>query len=182
MRKGFSLVGSEVGRLTVVAEASRRFTPSGISLRFWICRCSCGNSVERSTGQLSGAKLKHPPSCGCLKREKTVARNFVHGFAARNSKPPEYLVWKAMRERCSGARAKDRKHYADRGISVCQRWESFAAFYEDMGPRPGSGYSIDRIDNEQGYYPENCRWADARTQRHNQRRYIADHPEVATHG
>ena len=87
-------------------------------------------------------------------------------------KPPYYSVWQSMRDRCSNPRAKSFPDYGGRGIRVCERWQrSYASFAEDMGPRP-SGFSLDRIDNDGGYTPENCRWTDRKTQQRNQRRAV----------
>ena len=87
-------------------------------------------------------------------------------------KPPLYCVWQSMRDRCSNPRAKSFPDYGGRGIRVCERWQnSYADFASDMGPRP-DGWSIDRVDNDGDYTPDNCRWADRRTQQRNQRRAV----------
>jgi hypothetical protein len=83
-----------------------------------------------------------------------------------------YKTWKGMRDRCTRETHKDYPHYGGRGISVCQRWQSFEAFYEDMGDRPSPHHSIDRIDNSKGYEPGNCRWATTNEQARNTSRTI----------
>jgi hypothetical protein len=82
---------------------------------------------------------------------------------------PEYLVWKAMRARCKSSNPKMAPYYRDRGISVCKRWDSFVNFYADMGAKPSSKHSIDRINNDKGYSPSNCRWATKEEQQTNKR-------------
>lgn len=81
---------------------------------------------------------------------------------------PLYSVWQGMRRRCRNPRAKQFDDYGGRGISICSEWDDFHRFVADMGERP-EGFSLDRIDNEKGYYPENCRWASRLEQQRNQR-------------
>lgn len=123
----------------------------------WICACKCGQEKPVLIGSLQKGVSK---SCGC---ESVALRNkkiIKHGMAGT----PTYKTWHQMHQRCAGKHGHD--HYVKRGIEVCERWNSFENFYADMGPRP-IGTTIDRIDNDKGYEPGNCRWADNKTQGNN---------------
>lgn len=95
--------------------------------------------------------------------------NPKHGHCPKRSKSPEYIAWSSAKQRCENPRQRFYALYGGRGIRVCQRWQDFANFLADMGPHPGKGYSLDRLDNERGYEPGNCRWATSQQQRLNQR-------------
>lgn len=84
---------------------------------------------------------------------------------------PIYHVWQSMRDRCRNPNNRQFQDYGGRGISICDRWNTFANFVQDMGERP-SGFSLDRIENDGNYEPSNCRWADRKTQQRNQRRAV----------
>lgn len=88
------------------------------------------------------------------------------------SKTPIYKIWYGMHERCRGIGGDARKYYVPKNIKVCERWHIFENFLEDMGDKPGPGYSIDRIDNDGDYCPENCRWATATQQNRNRRNTV----------
>ncbi len=96
---------------------------------------------------------------------------------------PEYVSWNGAKGRCTNPNNKKYADYGGRGITMCDRWlNDFAAFYEDMGPRPGPGYSLGRIDNDGPYSPGNCRWETAEQQRTNRRDVFAPPAQACRHG
>lgn len=164
MPKVVNLIGQRYGRLTVVSLNGSRKNTSGKSYNYWECKCDCGNTVFHTTGNLTSGKIK---SCGCYRKE--ILRHPTHGETGT------YLYWEFihMRQRCSD-KNKDKKfykHYAGRGIRVCKEWDSPNAYpiFRDWALSNGykEGLSIERIDVNGDYCPENCTWIDMKEQQYN---------------
>lgn len=151
------MIGAVFGKLTVSAEADSRRIGNRIR-RHWICTCICGRSRIASEPELKRGRVS-----GCDKRG-----GIQHG--------PEYNSYTAMKARCYQRGNKDFHNYGGRGVSVCSRWLvgedcrlGFECFLMDMGKRPTSNHSIDRIDCDGNYEPSNCRWATSLEQAQNKR-------------
>lgn len=129
----------------------------------WLCRCDCGK--ERT---VHGSNLRSGATKSCGHHGK--GPSLRHGHTARGKTSPEYITWQAMKTRCENPNSVGWQYYGGRGISVCKRWsESFQAFFDDIGPRPGAIYSIDRLAPDGNYEPSNCRWATPTEQANNRR-------------
>lgn len=158
------LEGKEFYRLRVLSLAPKR----GRGL-WWNCICACGKELVVRASALTSQTQK---SCGCLSRDKTSARSRVHGESNAND-TPEHRAWHSAISRCHNPNSQSFHSYGARGISVCDKWRnSYTAFLADMGRRPTSAHSLERVNNDGGYSPENCRWATPAEQSRNQRRNI----------
>lgn len=140
------LTGQRFGKWLVLGPSERRK-----GKRMWQCRCDCGTEKPVYHGHLVGGKTG---GCRCGVR--------THGM----KRSPEYMSWKSMRIRCLNKNHEAYHRYGGRGIGICDRWNAFEAFYEDMGARP-EGCTLDRIDVDGNYEPGNCRWATNQEQQNN---------------
>lgn len=153
-----NLKGQTFGRLVALSKVQKRSTDKNI---FWECKCSCGEPKIVAASNLRNGTTN---SCGCFRRELMAAKNITHG----KSRTPEYITWTGMIDRCHNTENIGFTDYGGIGIKVCREWrDSFETFLSDMGPRPALRYSIDRKDNNLGYFKENCRWATNHTQSRN---------------
>lgn len=155
-------VGDEYGRLTVTSEP---FLKNG-RRRVW-CECACGKILLVSAALL----VRKQRSCGCVRGDKLRAYATIHGCASyAKGLTDEYRIWLGMIQRCHNARNPNYPYYGGRGILVCDRWrEAYVSFVEDVGKRPSSAHSLDRVDNDKGYEPGNVRWATRSQQNSNTR-------------
>ena len=154
------------GRLVAVSFSHRvSRNPRGYRY-FWDFACDCGNT---KTINIESVIRGFTRSCGCLEIESRITSNTIHG----KSHTVEFNAWNAMKGRCYNIRNHAYSHYGGRGIIVCDRWlNSFEHFLADMGQRPTSRHSIDRINNDGNYEQSNCRWATDTQQANNTRRSL----------
>jgi hypothetical protein len=152
------VVGQRFGRLTLVREVEKYLRGR---YRAVVCRCDCG---RETTVRVSHLVSRSIVSCGCWGKQT----NLAHGM----SKTLIYKTWTGLMSRVYYTGWKQYKDYGGRGIRVSERWHIFENFFEDMGYPPGSGYSLDRVDNDGDYEKENCRWATCKEQHRNTRSNI----------
>ena len=151
------MTGMKFGRITVVCKDAETPIRKDKSSR-WMCRCECGTVKSISRGQLLAGETN---SCGCLRKEKLTKKYPRSGRL--------YQCWCDMKNRCSNPHVEDYDHYGGKGITVCPEWENdYAAFYEwAMANGYKSNLTLDRMDSDGNYCPENCRWTTPAVQTNN---------------
>lgn len=171
MGKCIDLTGQKFGRLTVIKRVENKNNQS-----YWLCKCECGTYKIIYSGHLKRGKIK---SCGCLIKEN--GKNlFKHGL----SHTKLHYIWWAMKQRCYDKNNKRYNCYGGKGIIICEDWKNdFKQFYNwSMNNGYQENLSIDRINVNGNYEPDNCRWADAITQANNKtnNHYITFNDETHT--
>ncbi|MBW1848840.1 MAG: hypothetical protein JRJ27_17250 [Deltaproteobacteria bacterium] len=148
------------GKLVIISEVSPIKDRNGSKRRRFSCKCDCGKiKIIRLLSLTSG----NSKSCGC-DRIKSITN---HG----RSNTSEHRAWIDMRQRCLNKNHDRYNDWGGRGIEICERWDSFEKFIEDMGSRPTKKHSLDRINNDGDYELSNCRWATIKQQQNNRRKY-----------
>jgi hypothetical protein len=149
------ITGNKYSRLTAIKYIGK----DNLSRRVWECACECGNKANVA---LSALKCGNTKSCGCLKIDSAKNLSTKHGKCGTGA----YKSWSHMKSRCLDKNNTHWGRYGGRGIKVCKDWLVFENFYRDMGDRP-EGMTLDRKNNEKGYFQDNCRWVSRKTQSNN---------------
>lgn len=161
----YDLTGQKFGRLTVI---SRCTTPG--KLTFWECQCDCGRQTTVTGTSLRNGRVK---SCGCWHKEESALRAASQFTKHGKNQTRLYRIWKSMRTRCLNPHSKDYSNYGGRGIVPCSEWNNFEIF-EKWAVSHGyqDGLTIDRINVNKGYSPENCRWISRSEQNNNKQNTV----------
>lgn len=172
-----NIVNTKINKWYVLEKSNKNKWGS----QYYLCKCECGTIKSVAKADLLSNKSSQCAKCGYkFGRDISVLKspligkgnNFRHGM----NKTPTHRVWLQMRVRCNAIEGKNYKWYKSRGIKVCDRWNKFVNFLEDMGEKPPKMY-LDRINNDLGYFKENCRWVNAKINSQN-RRNVKNKPDL----
>lgn len=163
------MIGEKYGRLTILREAKNKKQVGKHKRAYLICLCDCGNTIETRKDHVRSGYTK---SCGCWRQGAYKSRE--HGMSYTRF----YKIWQGIKARCQNENDTNYHNYGGRGIRVCERWQIFENFRDDMYEsylkhsemHGESNTTIDRIDNDGNYEPSNCRWTDWSRQMFNQRK------------
>lgn len=162
------IVGNRYGRLTVLC-----FSKTFNHHAYWLCKCDCGNETVVEGRDLRKGNTK---SCGCLKRTKNKngLKKGCPGYRKSHGMKGTriYRTWCGMKTRCLNPNHPRYKDYGGRGITICKKWLSFDGFYDDMKEGYSDELTLDRIDNNKGYYKDNCKWSTTFEQMNNRRNNV----------
>lgn len=164
VKKPMDLKGQRFGRLVVIRQDKPIIYPNKRKITKWLCKCDCGNQIVTRADSLRNGRTK---SCGCLHHETLLKNIKKHGMAGSRI----YITWQNMKDRCFNEKCSGYKDYGGRGISVCPEWkDSFENFYEwALLNGYTDSLTIDRIDVNRNYEPQNCRWTTREAQNRNKR-------------
>lgn len=162
---GQDITGLTSGRLTVIRFYGVKYFSCGAKGSYWLCKCNCGQETIKLGNKI---KAGSTTSCGCYRDERARDAKIKHG----KTKHHLFGRWSDMHKRCSNPNCAAWKHYGGRGIKVCERWNEFQNFLDDMEETFNPALTLDRKNNDEGYCKENCRWA-TNSEQVNNRRPIA---------
>lgn len=160
-RKVEDYIGKKIHHLTILKDLGTR----GPNFARWVLvQCDCKDQTVKEVK--FACLFRNPPtkSCGCVKMKNIINSGLTHGMSYTR----EHSIWRRMKARCYNTNNNRYYRYGGRGIKVCDRWiNSFGNFFHDMGPVPSRKHSLDRINVDEDYHPDNCRWASYKEQANN---------------